>query len=44
MIEERESTGCVPKTFMVPIVLLFIVLTGLYMYFTGEAGEAKWYI
>ena len=28
----------------VPSVLVLIVLIGLYMYLTGEAGDAKWYI
>lgn len=28
----------------VPNVLLLIVLIGLYMYLTGDAGDAKWYI
>ena len=28
--------------FSVPMVFVLIVLMGLYMYLTGEAGEARW--
>ena len=35
---------CLPNIFRVPMVLVFKVLMGLYMYFTGEAGDARWYI
>ena len=30
--------------FSVPRAFVLMVLMGLYMYLTGEAGDAKWYI
>ncbi len=33
-----------PSMFSVPTVLVLRVLMGLYMYLTGEAGDARWYI
>lgn len=37
----NDRGGLLPNMLIVPMVLLFIVFIGLYIYFTGEAGDAK---
>ena len=40
-VHHSVTISCVPNMLSVPMVFVLMVFTGLYMYFTGEAGDAK---